>query len=223
MTPHPPLRSYGRIKARTLKPSQARALATLAARAALPEGPLAVETVFAGAQSCVLEIGFGAGEHLLAQAAANPTGGFIGVEPFLNGVASCLRDLEAAGLENVRIHQGDARDVLARSPDGAFSCIYVLFPDPWPKARHWKRRLLQSETVAEIARVLRPGGELRFATDWADYGAWTLQRVLAEPRLSWLAESAADWREPWPGHAPTRYQRKQLGDCAPLWLRARRI
>jgi len=219
----PPVRSYGRIKARPLKPSQERALTALAPRFALPDGALAPDALFPLSDARVLEIGFGAGEHLLAQAAAHPAHGFIGVEPFLNGVASCLRDLEAAGLSNVRVHQGDAREVLERCPDGAFTRVYVLFPDPWPKTRHWKRRLIQAGTLAAIARVLAPGGELRFATDWADYAAWTLALLQREPRLEWLAQRAADWREPWPGHTPTRYQQKQLGDCAPVWLRARRI
>lgn len=219
----PPVRSYGRIKARPLKPSQERALTALAPRFALPDGALAPDALFPLSDARVLEIGFGAGEHLLAQAAAHPAHGFIGVEPFLNGMASCLRDLEAAELSNVRVHQGDAREVLERCPDGAFTRVYVLFPDPWPKTRHWKRRLIQAGTLAAIARVLAPGGELRFATDWADYAAWTLALLQREPRLEWLAQRAADWREPWPGHTPTRYQQKQLGDCAPVWLRARRI
>lgn len=219
----PPVRSYGRIKARPLKPSQERALASLAHRFALPGGPLAPEALFPDSKARVLEIGFGAGEHLLTRAAAQPDWGFLGVEPFLNGMASCLRDLEGAGLGNVRVHRGDAREVMGRCADGSFACVYMLFPDPWPKTRHWKRRLVQRESLAEIARVLIPGGEFRFATDWADYAAWTLALVQRAPEFEWLAERAADWREPWPGHAPTRYQQKQLGDCDPIWLRARRL
>jgi len=217
---HPPLRSFGRIKARTLKPNQERALAEIAPRYALPEGPLDPVELFAGKAAVALEIGFGAGEHLAAQAAAVPDWGFIGVEPFLNGVAACLRDLAAAELENVRVHQGDARAVLARLPDASLERVYVLFPDPWPKTRHWKRRLIQADTLAELARVLAVGGELRFATDWAHYAAWTLERILRTPQFAWTAEQAIDWRQPWPGHVPTRYQQKQLGDCAPIWLRA---
>lgn len=219
----PPVRSFGRIKARPLKPSQERALAALAPRFGLPDGTLALQALLPNAAAHVLEIGFGAGEHLLAQAAAHPHLGFIGVEPFLNGVASCLRDLERAELSNVRVHQGDAREVLDRCAAASFSRVYMLFPDPWPKTRHWKRRLIQTESLAAIARVLAPGGELRFATDWADYAAWTLALLQREPRFEWLGEQAADWREPWPGHTPTRYQQKQLGDCTPIWLRARRI
>lgn len=220
MGPGGPLRSYGRIKCRSLKPNQERLLQHLAPRLALPLGPIDLARLFPGARAYVLEIGFGSGEHVLSRARAEQDCGFIGVEPFLNGLASCLRGIEEAGLTNVRLHQGDARDVLARLPDAALAHIYVLFPDPWPKTRHWKRRLIQAETLQEIARVLIRGGELRFATDWADYAAWTLALLLQEPKLEWLAQSAPDWRLPWPGHSPTRYQAKQLGDCAPIWLRA---
>lgn len=220
MEPGGPLRSFGRIKSRALKPNQVRLLRDLAPRLALGPGRLDPVEIFPAARAYVLEIGFGSGEHLIARAKAEPDRGFIGVEPFLNGLASCLRGVEEAGLNNVRLHQGDAREVLARLPDACLAYIYVLFPDPWPKARHWKRRLIQAEVLADMARALTPGGEWRFATDWADYAAWTLDLLLREPKLEWLAQSASDWRFPWPGHSPTRYQAKQLGDCAPVWLRA---
>jgi tRNA (guanine-N7-)-methyltransferase len=207
-----PLRSYGRIKARPIKPRQAALLQSLLPRVAFdPAAALAGVTV--------LEIGFGGGEHLVAQAKAHPDWRFIGVEPFLNGVASCLRHIEEQGVTNVRVHQGDARDVLSGLPDAALARIDILFPDPWPKARHHKRRLVQQDFVAELARVLKPGGEVRFATDWANYAAWTLERFVREPRFRWTAERAADWRSPWAGHVTTRYEEKRLGDCAPAWLR----
>jgi tRNA (guanine-N7-)-methyltransferase len=167
----------------------------------------------------VLEIGFGGGEHLVAQARAHRELRFIGVEPFLNGVASCLRHIEESGVTNVRLHQGDARDVLARLPDASLDRADILFPDPWHKKRHWKRRLIQAEFVAELARVLKPGGEVRFATDWANYAAWTLEMFTRSSRFVWAAERAADWRRSWPEHVPTRYEQKRLGDCAPVWLR----
>lgn len=222
MTPYPPLRSFGRIKSRALKPNQARVLKDLGPDLALPDGPLDPGRLFPAASQCVLEVGFGGGEHFAAQAAAHPEWGMIGVEPFINGVANCLRAIEQASLRNVRIHQGDARAVLAHLPDASLARVYILFPDPWPKTRHWKRRLIQADVLCEIARVLEPDGDLRFATDWADYAAWTLALLLREPRLEWQAESAADWRTPWPDHSPTRYQLKKLGDCAPIWLRATR-
>jgi tRNA (guanine-N7-)-methyltransferase len=169
----------------------------------------------------ILEIGFGGGEHLVAQAMAHPAQHFIGVEPFLNGVASCLRHIEEANAQNIRLHQGDARDVVARLPDASLDLVYILFPDPWPKARHHKRRLIQPEFLSELARVMKPGAELRFATDWANYAAWTLEQVTRDARFSWLAERAEDWRKPWLGHVTTRYEQKKLGDCAPIWLRFR--
>ncbi|MBI1251961.1 MAG: tRNA (guanosine(46)-N7)-methyltransferase TrmB [Alphaproteobacteria bacterium] len=224
---HPPLRSYGRIKARTLKPRQAALLETLLPKLALPaDGPIDLDALFSGApggaRDVVLEIGFGGGEHLVAQASAHPGTGFIGVEPFLNGVASCLRHIEEAGVQNVRLHQGDARDLLARLPDARLNRVDILFPDPWPKQRHWKRRLIQRDVVWAFARVLKPGGEVRFATDWAHYAGWTMEMFHTEPQLRWLAERPVDWRRPWPGHAPTRYEEKRLGDIAPIFLRFER-
>jgi tRNA (guanine-N7-)-methyltransferase len=214
-----PLRSFGRIKARPLKPNQARLIDEL-----LPEVSLDLAAPLAWAQGrdVVLEIGFGGGEHLAAQAAHHPDTAYIGVEPFLNGVGSCLRHLEDAKLTNVRLHMGDARDVLAALPAGSLAGVYILFPDPWPKTRHHKRRLIQMDFIASLARVLKPGAEVRFATDWADYADWTLERFLKAPQFRWLAARADDWRTPWPGHVTTRYEEKKLGDCAPIFLRFER-
>ncbi|MBL8549941.1 MAG: tRNA (guanosine(46)-N7)-methyltransferase TrmB [Hyphomonadaceae bacterium] len=167
----------------------------------------------------ILEIGFGAGEHLVAQAGAHPATRFIGVEPFLNGVAACLAQVEDAGLQNIRLHEGDARDVVARLPDQSTDLVYILFPDPWPKKRHWKRRLIQPDFLDDLTRVLKPGAEVRFATDWKHYAAAALETFVKHPRFVWLAERAADWRKPWPGHFATRYQEKKLGDTAPIYLR----
>lgn len=214
MEDHRPIRSFGRIKARTLKPRQAALMDTLLPHLALPE-----EGVIEVSGLTVLEIGFGGGEHLAAQAAAHPDQSFIGVEPFMNGVASCLRHIEESGAQNVRLHMGDARDVVARLPVESVDLCYILFPDPWPKARHHKRRLIQPDFLDELARVLKPGAEVRFATDWANYAAWTLEVFSRDARFAWLAERAEGWRQPWPGHVTTRYEAKKLGDCAPVWLR----
>lgn len=253
---HPPLRTFGRMKARPLKPRQQALVEELLPHLAVPaEGAIEVEALFsppprgAGAgggglsefdalspsalhperppsqpspargEGLVLEIGFGGGEHLVAQAQAHPEQRFIGAEPFLNGVGSCLRHIEESGVQNVRLHHGDARDVLTRLPDASLDRCYILFPDPWPKARHHKRRLIQRDFLAELARVLKPGAEVRFATDWANYAEWTLEMFHKEPRFSWLAERADDWRHAWEGHVQTRYEQKRLGDCAPIWLR----
>lgn len=220
---HPPLRTYGRIKARALKPRQEQLVETLLPHLAVDlSGPLDPKTLFPEARAFVLEIGFGGGEHLAAQAAAHPDQGSIGVEPFLNGVGSCLRHIEEAGLANVRLHMGDARDVLAVLPDASLDRVDILFPDPWPKARHHKRRLVQPDFVAALARAVKPGGEVRFATDWANYAATALEHFSRDLAFRWMAESAADWRNAWPGHVTTRYEEKKLGDCAPVWLRFER-
>jgi tRNA (guanine-N7-)-methyltransferase len=214
--PHGPLRSFGRIKSRPIKPRQAALLDTLLPKIAFdPAAPLSGETW--------LEIGFGGGEHLAEQAARHPEVRLIGAEPFVNGVASALRHIDERALANVRLRQGDAREVLAALPNAALSRIFILFPDPWPKARHHKRRLIQPETVAELARVLRPGGRLRFATDWADYANRALETFLASPHLRWTAGQADDWRLPPADHVTTRYEEKRLGDCAPVFLDFERV
>jgi tRNA (guanine-N7-)-methyltransferase len=256
---HRPLRTFGRIKARTLKPRQAGLMDTLLPHLSVPmEGAIDVDALFSSpdplggggqgggrradalafadtsaserppsdrfaatspaSREVVLEIGFGGGEHLVAQAAAHPDQRFIGVEPFINGVASCLRHIEESGVQNVRLHQGDARDVIARLPNGLVELCYILFPDPWPKARHHKRRLIQPAFLDELARVLKPGAEVRFATDWANYASWALEYFVRDVRFSWTAERAEDWRSAWAGHVTTRYETKKLGDCAPIWL-----
>jgi tRNA (guanine-N7-)-methyltransferase len=152
------------------------------------------------------------------QAQRRPDLLILGAEPFLNGVASAVRHVDERGLTNVRLLQGDARHLLTALPDASVDRVFILFPDPWPKTRHHKRRLIQAQWVAELARVLKPGGALRFATDWADYADWALRRFLASPNFSWTAERADDWRTPPADHVTTRYEEKRLGDCAPVFL-----
>ncbi len=209
-----PLRSFGRLKSRPIKPRQAALMDSLLPviaidlAAPIPPGPGEVWA----------EIGFGGGEHLAAQAAAHPDVRFLGAEPFVNGVASCLRHVHEQGLENVRLHEGDARDLLASLPDASLDRIFILFPDPWPKTRQQKRRLLQAPLVADLARVLKPGGRLRFATDVASYADQGLQRINAHGAFAWTALRADDWRTPPADHVTTRYEEKRLGDCAPVFL-----
>jgi tRNA (guanine-N7-)-methyltransferase len=170
-----------------------------------------------------LEIGFGGGEHLAAQAAAHPDAGFIGCEPFINGMAKALALIEARSLANIRLHFGDASDLLAWLPAASLARVDLLYPDPWPKRRHWKRRFVQEARIAELARVLRPGGVFRFATDWPDYAAWTLERLMRAPLFAWTAERADDWRAPWPGFSRTRYEGKAIeAGRAPCYLVFRR-
>jgi tRNA (guanine-N7-)-methyltransferase len=224
--PHGPLRSFGRIKGRALKPRQARMMAESLPTLMLPDpalGPVDPAALMPAAAAVWLEIGFGGGEHLAAQADGRPDVLVLGVEPFLNGVASCVRHVEERGLRNVRLLQDDARALVAALPEASLDRIFILFPDPWPKARHHKRRLVQADFVADLARALKPGGTLRFATDWADYADWALQRFNAEPRFRWLAREAADWSRPPADHVTTRYETKGLGDCAPVFLDFERV
>ena len=218
MPDHPPLRSYGRLKTRAIKPRQAALMETLLPALRPPAGLFDPRALMPGAAEAWLEVGFGGGEHLAAQAARHRDILMIGAEPFQNGVASALRHIDEADLANVRVHDGDVRELIARMPDASLTRVFILFPDPWPKSRHKKRRLVQSDTVADFARLLRPGGRLRFASDWADYVDWALERFLANPTFRWTAGQADDWRTPPADHVTTRYEEKRLGDCAPVFL-----
>jgi tRNA (guanine-N7-)-methyltransferase len=160
---------------------------------------------------------------LAAQAAAHPAIGFLGVEPFVNGVAKLLRAVEAGGLRNVRVLKDDARVLLEALPDGCLERAFILFPDPWPKLRHHKRRIVNPGTLADLARVIRPGGELRLATDDPDYARWMLGAALGEERFWWTAERARHWRETPPGWVPTRYEAKaRAAGRPPVFLDFRR-
>lgn len=155
-----------------------------------------------------MEIGFGGGEHLAGQALRHPHTGFIGCEPFVNGVASLLAQIDDAGIQNIRIYDDDARPLVASLPDGCLSRLYVLYSDPWPKVRHHRRRLTAEANIDQFARLLRPGAEFRFATDHAEFAAWTLERVLRHPGFSWPVKSPADWRMPPADWIETRYEGK---------------
>jgi tRNA (guanine-N7-)-methyltransferase len=174
-------------------------------------GAVAPRTLFGPETRCVwLEIGFGGGEHLAWQAAANPDVGIIGCEPFVNGVAKLLTEIEDRDLANVRIHDGDARDLLDLLPPASLDRVFLLYPDPWPKARHRKRRLITAVTVDRLARVMTDGAELRIASDIPDYVRWTLVHILSDGRFDWTARRPGDWRHrpsDWPR---TRYERKAL-------------
>lgn len=196
---------------------------TLLPQVRCPQAPFDPKALAPGADETWLEIGFGGGEHMAAQAALHPQVLILGAEPFQNGVASALRHLDERGLTNVRIEDGDVRNLMARLPDASIARIFILFPDPWPKARHHKRRLIQPENLDAFARLLRPGGRLRFASDWAEYVDWTVERFAACPAFRWTAERADDWRIPPADHVTTRYEEKRLGDCAPVFLDYERV
>lgn len=206
-------RLYGRRQDKPLKPRQRRAMETLLPRLALPDpaaGPIDPAALFPQADEIWLEVGFGGGEHLAWQAARHPDIGLIGAEPFVNGVAKLLVRIEDEQLGNVRIRFGDARPLMEALPEASLARIFVLHPDPWPKKRHHKRRMISPWFFCEAARLLKSGGELRVASDIDDYIAWTLMHARNAPAFEWTASRADDWRSrpaDWP---QTRYEAKSL-------------
>src|SRR5882672_11708895 len=203
---------FGRRKGHALKPRQAALFDTLLPRIA-PDlskpAPADLRMLFANPPDDVrLEIGFGGAEHLIEQAQANPHGGFIGSDAFVNAIGKALVAIDDNKLGNIRLHHGDASALLDWLPAGALARIDLLYPDPWPKRRHWKRRFIQDDSLRRLARILKSGGELRFVTDIADYAAYALARVMRSQDFIWTAEQAADWRKPWPDFSGTRYEAK---------------
>jgi tRNA (guanine-N7-)-methyltransferase len=205
---------YGRRKGHKLRRKRAGLIASLLPQLALDlsvPAPADLRTVFPVPVSRIaLEIGFGGGENFVREAASDPATGFIGCEPFINGMASALSSIEAIGIKNVRLHQGDAIEVLDWLPASSIARVDLLYPDPWPKKRHRKRRFVSAETIARFARIVVPGGAFRFATDIADYAEWTLTRFLRNADFEWTAERADDWRKPWPEFGGTRYEAKAI-------------
>lgn len=233
-TPHPtrPHRNfYGRLKGKHLKKSQegylAEDLEALSPGAVSwddnpARDPLDLDALFGG-RDVWLEVGFGGGEHVIHQAAANPDVGIIGCEPYINGVAMLLGKMRNAGVENLRIHPGDARDLFDVLPDRSISKAFLLYPDPWPKARHHRRRFVTPEHLEPLARVLKPGAEFRVATDIPDYVRQTLEEVPGAG-FEWLAQAPADWRNPWDDWLSTRYEQKALREGrVPHYLTFRRV
>mgnify|MGYP003111851270 CR=1 FL=1 len=222
---------YGRRHGKTLRDSQ-RAfldedLQALAPRAVSweenPERrPLDLGALFGG-RDVWLEIGFGGGEHMVHQAAANPGVGIIGCEPFINGVAMLLGKIRDAGVSNVSVHPGDVRDMFDVLPEASIARAFLLYPDPWPKKRHHRRRFVTPEHLEPLARVMKPGAIFRVATDIPDYVRQTLEEV---PRqgFEWLAEGPQDWRTPWEDWISTRYEQKALREGrVPHYLTFRRV
>lgn len=219
---------FGRRKGHKLRQHQAGLIEQLLPHLALDidgEAPADARAIFAPAAEDVrLEIGFGGGEHLAAEAQNFPATGFIGGEPYVNGMAKILAQIEAANIGNIRLFAGDAAELLAWLPKDSLSRIDLIHPDPWPKRRHWKRRFVQDRTIAAMARVLRSGGEFRFVCDIDDYCAWTLSHLARSQDFVWLAERADDFRQPWPGYTMTRYGRKAAREGRKAaYLRFRRV
>lgn len=203
---------FGRRKGHALKPRQAALFDSLLPRVALDlskPAPSDLKSLVSPAITRVrLEIGFGGAEHLLAQAAAEPCTGFIGADAFVNAMAKALAGIESHQLTNVRLHFGDASGLIDWLPPASLVGIDLLYPDPWPKRRHWKRRFIQDEMLVRLARILQKGGELRFATDIPDYADYALMRILRSSDFGWTAQRADDWRKSWAGYSQTRYEAK---------------
>ncbi len=204
---------YGRRKGHKLRRGRAALMAELLPALALDLTKPApdLHSLFpVPVRRVALEIGFGGGENLIRAATAAPDTGFLGCEPFVNGMASALAAIEASGLRNIRLHHGDGADLLDWLPDASLARVELLYPDPWPKKRHWKRRFVSDATVAQLARVLVANGTFRFASDIESYVEWTLLRLLRADAFEWTAQRADDWRRPWPQFGSTRYEAKAL-------------
>ncbi len=219
MTPpeRPRRNFYGRLKGKSLKQSQKGYLSEdLASLSPGPvsweenpdRAPLDLGALFDG-RPVWLEVGFGGGEHLVHQAQMNPDVGVIGCEPYINGVATLLGKIRRAKVDNVAVYPGDARDLFDVLPDGSIDRAFLLYPDPWPKARHHRRRFVTEEHLVPLSRSLKSGSIFRVATDIEDYVRQTLQQV-PQFEFEWLAERALDWREPWDDWISTRYEQKAL-------------
>lgn len=216
MTERPPYRFYGRRQGKKRSARQHVIQKMLLPRFRVD--PARPADRGADGQPLWLEIGFGGAEHLIGQAKANPNVRLIGCEPFLEGVVKALDGLEAEGLNNVRIHDEDVRPLLDQLPDSCIDRVFILFPDPWPKTRHHKRRIVSTRTLDALARVMRPGASLRIATDHMGYGRWILFHVLRHPAFRWTAERVGDWLDVPPDHVTTRYQSKLLAGSTPVFL-----
>jgi tRNA (guanine-N7-)-methyltransferase len=205
---------YGRSKGKALSPRRAGLMASDFRRLVVDveaPPPSSLSALFPTKPDHVsLEIGFGGGEHLVAAAQARPDTGFIGVEPYLNGMASAVANIHDAAIANIRLFDGEASRLLDWLPSASLSAVDLLYPDPWPKKRHWKRRFVSRENLDRLARVLRPGGAFRFASDIPSYVEWTLAHVVAHGGFEWTAERADDWRKPFPGWTGTRYEAKAI-------------
>ncbi len=224
---------YGRRRGKKLRSGQQGLLESLLPRLRVPvrhslepadHAPLDLLALFGRPMpgGYWLEVGFGSGEHLVWQAEHHPEVGLIGCEPYVNGIAKCLAHVERTGVGNVRVFDDDARFVMAALPPGSLGRAFVLFPDPWPKARHQKRRFVCRETLDRLAELMLPGGELRLATDDPVHLPWMLEQACLHPAFTWLAERPGDWRQRSADWPPTRYEQKMLAGRRPVFLRFRR-
>jgi tRNA (guanine-N7-)-methyltransferase len=218
--PNAPLKTFGRRGGRPLSGRQKILMDELLPKLAIPIAPdtrLHPHRVFPKAEQVWLEIGFGGGEHVSGQAGANPAVGILASEVFFEGIAKLLSQIDAANLQNVRVWPEDARELIHGLANDCVDRAFILFPDPWPKSRHQKRRIIQPDFLDDLARVMKPGGRVRFATDVRSYADEALERFLAHPAFDWTAERAEDWQNAPEDHIQTRYQEKRLGDIEPVY------
>ncbi len=218
---------FGRRHGKTLRPAQAGILAELLPRLVIDlrePAPGDIHLLFSiPVEKVTLEIGFGGGEHLLHRLREHPGRGFIGVEPFVNGMAKFLSALGEVP-PNLRVYDDDATELLDWLPAASLDGIDLFYPDPWPKKRHWKRRFVSPVNLDRFARVLKPGATFRFASDIEHYVNWTLIHCRAHPAFEWKAETAEDWRNPYPGWPGTRYESKAIREGrVPAYLTFRRV
>jgi tRNA (guanine-N7-)-methyltransferase len=201
---------FGRRSGKRLHAGQERLFRELlpGLEIALGEGPLDPTALFPGKSRFALEIGYGGGEHLARAALTHPETGFIGAEVFSGGIAKMVEAISTERIDNIRLFTDDALKLLVKLPDAALDEVFLLYPDPWPKTRHHKRRFISPTTLAQLARVLKPGGVFRFATDIEDYANWALAYLLRQPAFRFEAGAPGSWHEPYPGWQPTRYEAK---------------
>lgn len=210
---------FGRRRGKTLRDQQAAALAagleTYGLDLSVSPPPHIFGLFSVPVSSVRLEIGFGGGERLLGEASGAQGAGFIGVEPFVNGMAKLMASLRESPLPNIRVYDDDATRLLDWLPDASLDRIDLFYPDPWPKKKHWKRRFVSPQNLDRFARVLKPGGVFRFASDIDSYVNWTLLKCRAHPAFEWQARDAEDWRQPYPGWTRTRYEAKAIREGRP--------
>ena len=212
------LASYGRRRGRRLRTTKQSLFDTLLPRLGVEDWIKALP------DPLWLEIGFGGGEHLAHQASLNPNVSIIGCEPYVNGIAGLLKHIDDHKLDTIRIWQEDARLLIAQFPDASTERVFILYPDPWPKMRHHKRRLVSTPLLDSLARIMKPGAQLRLATDDVDYCTWMLEHVVPHPQFSWLAEDCDDWLIPPQDWLSTRYEQKALAARrVPTYLDFKRI
>jgi tRNA (guanine-N7-)-methyltransferase len=225
--PRDELRSFGRKRGRKPSPRQESLLADMLPRLRidLTAVPLDLTRLFPVSVSDIwLEVGFGGAEHLVHQARLNPAVGLIGCEPFEDGVVKAVAAVADRELDNIRLHPDDVRPLLRVLPEASLAKVFILFPDPWPKTRHAKRRLVSKPLLDQLARVMRPGAELRIASDIAAYVRTVLTAALPHAAFRWTATQASDWRTPWPDWPGTRYEAKALREGRrPMFLTFTRI